>query len=193
MIRLKSKRSSVKFRGRIHRVNGQISVKTHHHPSPWQSAPHCSSSTKGAPISTGPRIPRHTPSIYKIEAELTRGFALGGEPRLPNEPNRGKSETMRNPLPKNVNACRLTPAGFKFSKTPHLVMVHDIKENNLLLSDFENQAPSQIQTGLIEMSPVKLPKPIPCMQMRVSAQFWQMNQNLSDSLLLRTRKTPPSF
>ena len=81
----------------------------------------------------------------------------------------------------------------EFSKTPHLVMVHDIKENNLLLSDFENQAPSQIQTSLIEMSPVKLPKSIPCVQMWVGAQFWQMNQNLSDSLLLRSRKTPPSF
>ena len=81
----------------------------------------------------------------------------------------------------------------EFSKTPHLVMVHDIKENNFLLSDFENQAPSQIQTSLIEMSPVKLPKSIPCMQMRVGTQFWQINQNLSDSLLLRTRKTPPSF
>jgi hypothetical protein len=102
MIRLKSKRGSMKFRGRIHCVNGQVGIKTHHHSSPWQRASHCSSGTKGTP--NPPRIPRHTPSIDEIEAELMRGFALGGEPRLPNEPTRAKSKTRRNPLPKNVNA-----------------------------------------------------------------------------------------
>ncbi len=50
-----------------------------------------------------PEFQGNLPSIDEIEAELTRGFALGGEPRLPNEPNRAKSKTRRNPLLKDVN------------------------------------------------------------------------------------------
>jgi hypothetical protein len=46
MIRLKSKRGSVKFRSHIHRVNGLTGIKTHHHSSPWHRASHCPSGTR---------------------------------------------------------------------------------------------------------------------------------------------------
>ena len=72
------------------------------------------------------------------------------------------------------------------SEAPNLIMIHDIKEDYLLLGDFKDQSPSQIQANFMKMSPVKLPQTVSRVEMRVEHQIRQGNQNLPDSLFLRT-------
>ena len=94
---------------------------------------------------------------------------------------------------------RITATGYFFSppdktsKPTHLIVVHHIKEDNLLLGHFENQAPSEIQTNFMKVGPVKLPQSKSHMSMRIGQQIRQGDQNLPDLIFLRSRKVPPSF
>jgi hypothetical protein len=65
-------------------------------------------------------------------------------------------------------------------------MIHDIKEHYLFFVDFKDQSPSQIQANFMKMSPVKLPQTVSRVEMRIAHQIRQGNQNLPDSLFLRT-------
>ena len=81
----------------------------------------------------------------------------------------------------------------KTSKPTHLIVVNHIKEDDLLFGHFENQAPPQIQSNFMKVSPVKLPQSKSCMCIRIGQQIRQGDQNLPDPMFLRSRKVPPSF